>query len=70
MSSILAHAQGLVYTLLSMMPSHYQRDSLQAILGLFLQVQGHPLPQQCQAKSARRESISQRVFLVTNEQEK
>ncbi|OKH26419.1 hypothetical protein NIES1031_11780 [Chroogloeocystis siderophila 5.2 s.c.1] len=34
------------------MPSHYQRDSLQAILGLFLQAQGHPLPQQCQAKSA------------------
>jgi hypothetical protein len=52
MSTILAHAQGLVYTLLSLMPSHYQRDSLQAILGLFLQAQGHPLPQQCQAKSA------------------
>lgn len=52
MSTILAHAQGLVYTLLSFMPSHYQRDSLQAILGLFLQAQGHPLPQQCQAKSA------------------
>jgi hypothetical protein len=52
MSTILAHAQGLVYTLLSMMPSHYQRDSLQALLGLFLQAQGHPLPQQCKAKSA------------------
>jgi hypothetical protein len=52
MSTILAHAQGLVYTLLSLMPSHYQRDSLQALLGLFLQAQGHPLPQQCKAKSA------------------
>jgi len=52
METILAHAQGLVYTLLSLMPSHYQRDSLQAILGLFLQAQGHPLPQQCQVKSA------------------
>ncbi|MDV2997901.1 MAG: IS701 family transposase ISAcma37 [Chroococcidiopsis sp. SAG 2025] len=52
MSTILAHAQGLVYTLLGLMPSHYQRDSLQAILGLFLQAQGHPLPQQSQAKSA------------------
>jgi len=31
---------------------HYQRDSLQAILGLFLQAQGHPLLQQSQAKSA------------------
>ncbi|MDZ4876633.1 MAG: IS701 family transposase ISAcma37 [Chroococcidiopsis cubana SAG 39.79] len=52
MSIILAHAQGLVYTLLSLMPSHCQRDSLQALLGLFLQAQGHPLPQQCQVKSA------------------
>jgi hypothetical protein len=52
MSTILAHAQGLVYTLLGLMPSHYQRDSLQAILGLFLQAQGHPLPQQSQVKSA------------------
>jgi hypothetical protein len=34
------------------MPSHYQRDSLQARLGLFLQAQGHPLPQHCKAKSA------------------
>lgn len=34
------------------MPSHYQRDSLQALLGLFLQAQGHPLPQQCKVKSA------------------
>ena len=42
MSTILAHALGLVYTLLSLMPSHYQRDSLQAILGLFVQAQGHP----------------------------
>lgn len=50
--TILAHAQGLVYTLLSLMPSHYQRDSLQALLGLFLQAQGHPLPQQCKIKSA------------------
>ena len=52
METILAHAQGLVYTLLNFMPSPYQRDSLQAILGLFLQAQGHPLPQQSQAKSA------------------
>lgn len=52
MSTILARAQGLVYTLLSLMPSHYQRDSRQALLGLFLQAQGHPLPQQCKAKSA------------------
>ena len=52
METLLAHAQGLVYTLLDLMPSHYQRDSLQALLGLFLQAQGHPLPQQCKTKSA------------------
>lgn len=52
MVSILAHAQSLVYTLLGLMPSAYQRDSLQALLGLFLQAQGHPLPEYCQVKSA------------------
>ena len=52
MSTILAHAQGLVYSLLGLMPSCYQRDSLQALLGLFLQAQGHPLPEHCQVKSA------------------
>jgi hypothetical protein len=34
------------------MPSHYQRDSLQALLGLFLTPVGRPLPQHCQLKSA------------------
>jgi hypothetical protein len=34
------------------MPSVYQRNSLNAILGLFLEAQGHPLPQQTQVKSA------------------
>lgn len=50
--TILAHAQGLVYMLVSLMPSPYQQDSLQALLGLFLQAQGHPLPQYSFAKSA------------------
>jgi hypothetical protein len=40
METILAHAQQLVYTLLSLMPSQYQRDNLQALLGLFLEAQG------------------------------
>lgn len=52
METILAHAQGLVYSLLGLMPSPYQRDSLQALLGLFLQAQGHPLPKYSQVKSA------------------
>lgn len=34
------------------LPSSYQRDSLQGLLGLFLQAQGHPLPDYCQVKSA------------------
>jgi hypothetical protein len=52
MEAILAHAQQLVYTLLSLMPSQYQRDNLQAMLGLFLEAQGHPLPQHSKSKSA------------------
>ncbi len=44
MEAILAHAQQLVYTLLSLMPSQYQRDNLQAILGLFLEAQGQGTP--------------------------
>jgi hypothetical protein len=52
MVSILAHAQQLVYTLVSLMPSVYQRENLEAMLGLFLEAQGHPLPQHSKAKSA------------------
>src|SRR4028118_111374 len=52
METILAHAQQLVYTLLSLMPSPYQRENLEAMLGLFLEAQGHPLPQHSRAKSA------------------
>ncbi|NMG11461.1 IS701 family transposase [Brasilonema sp. UFV-L1] len=52
MESILAHAQGLVYTLLSLIPSQYQRDHLEAMLELFLKAQGYPLPQHSQTKSA------------------
>lgn len=50
--TILAHAQGLVYTLLNLMPTAHQRDSLQALLGLFLEAQGHPLPEHSKIKSA------------------
>jgi len=52
MVSILAHAQQLVYTLVSLMPCVYQRENLEAMLGLFLEAQGHPLPQHSKAKSA------------------
>ena len=52
MVSILAHAQSLVYTLLSLMPSTYQQENLESMLGLFLQAQGYPLPQHSKSKSA------------------
>ena len=52
METILVHARTLVYTLVSLMPTVYQRDNLQAILGLFLQADGRPLPEYSQVKSA------------------
>lgn len=52
METILAHAQELVYILLSLMPTQYQRDNLETMLGLFLEAQKHPLPQHSRAKSA------------------
>ena len=52
MSASLSQAQALVSGLRELMPSIYQQDSLQAILGLFLEGQGNPLPERCKAKSA------------------
>ncbi|MBW4694212.1 MAG: hypothetical protein KME27_20910 [Lyngbya sp. HA4199-MV5] len=52
METIVQHAQGLVYSLLCLMPSEYQKASLRAMMGLFLEAQGHPSPQQTQIKSA------------------
>ena len=52
MLSILAHAQNLVYTLLSLMPSTYQQENLEAMFGMFLEAQGYPLPQYSKSKSA------------------
>ncbi|WP_226591381.1 hypothetical protein [Microseira wollei] len=33
------------------MPSRYQQENLETMLGLFLEAQGHPLPQHSQTKS-------------------
>ena len=52
METIVENAQLLVYSLLGLMPSLYQKASLEAQLGLFLEAQGHPLPQHTQLKSA------------------
>jgi hypothetical protein len=51
METILQHAQGLVYSLLCWMPSVYQKASLKALLGLFLDAQGHALPAHTCVKS-------------------
>jgi hypothetical protein len=51
METILQHAQGLVYSLLCLMPSTYQKASLNALLGLFLDAQGHALPAHTAVKS-------------------
>ena len=51
METILQHAQGLVYSLLCLMPSVHQKASLNALLGLFLEAQGHVLPDHTQVKS-------------------
>ncbi|MEM6755413.1 MAG: hypothetical protein AAGA16_00325 [Cyanobacteria bacterium P01_E01_bin.35] len=50
--TMLAHAQELVYNLKDLMPTDYQKENLEAILGLFLEAQGHPLPEHSKTKSA------------------
>ncbi|WP_390883633.1 hypothetical protein [Kovacikia minuta] len=52
METILQHAQALVYSLLCLMPSADQKASLKALLGLFLDAQGHALPAHTSVKSA------------------
>lgn len=49
---MLQHAQTLVYSLLCLMPSPYQKASLKALLGRFLAEQGHALPEHTPLKSA------------------
>jgi Transposase DDE domain len=49
---MLAHAQNLVYNLQELMPTQYQKENLEAMLALFLEAQGHPLPEHSKTKSA------------------
>jgi len=49
---MLAHAQDLVYNLKELMPTKYQKENLETMLGLFLEAQGHPLPEHSQTKSS------------------
>ena len=48
---MLQHAQRLVYSLLCLMPSHYQKASLKALFARFLCEQGHALPEHTPLKS-------------------
>ncbi|EDX83547.1 Transposase, IS4 family protein [Synechococcus sp. PCC 7335] len=48
---MLQHAQRLVYSLISLMPSHYQEASLKALFARFLPEQGHALPEHTPLKS-------------------
>jgi|GEM_PF-1928349 len=52
METIVKYAQGLVYSLICLMPSTYQKASLKVMLGMFLEALGHPLPQHTELKSA------------------
>lgn len=47
---MLAHAQELVYSLKELMPTQYQKDNLEAMLTLFLEAQGHSLPEHSKIK--------------------
>jgi hypothetical protein len=49
---MLQHAQTLVYSLIRLMPSDYQKASLQTLLGRFLSAQGEALPAHTPLKSA------------------
>lgn len=49
---MVTHAQELISNLTDLMPTQYQKDNLEAMLGLFLEAQGHPLPAHSQTKSA------------------
>ena len=62
---MLTHAQELVYHYPLLMPTQYQKDNLSAMLGLFKEAQGHPLPEHSQTKSPS--ALSR--FLNVNPQE-
>ena len=51
MNHILPQAEELLSTLKQLMPSIYQQETLESILGLFLKGQGNSVPHHCQTKS-------------------
>lgn len=51
MNPILPQAEELLSMLKQLMPTMYQQETLESILALFLQGQGHSLPHHCLTKS-------------------
>ena len=51
METIVKYAQGLVYSLISLT---YQKASLKVMLGIFLEVQRHPLPQHTELRTGQK----------------
>ncbi len=51
MSNLVTYAQNLIYSLLSLMPSPYQKNSKRTLLGLFLEATGQSVPQHSQTVS-------------------
>ena len=48
---ILSQSEDLLNTLKQLMPTVYQQETLESILAMFLEGQGHSLPHHCQTKS-------------------
>jgi hypothetical protein len=51
LTSILPQVEELISALKQLMPTLYQQETLESILGLFLSGQGNALPHHCQTKS-------------------
>ncbi|MGN7613298.1 IS701 family transposase, partial [Magnetococcales bacterium HHB-1] len=52
MNELIGIAKRLVGDLLNLMPSSYQRQTLKVVLSLFLEGDGHSLPEHSSVKSA------------------
>ena len=50
MNQILPQAEELLSTLKQLMPTLYQQETLESLVALFLQGQGHSLPHNCSTK--------------------
>ena len=51
MTSILPQTEELITTLKQIMPTIYQKETLESVLGLFLSGKGNGVPHHCQTKS-------------------